>query len=598
MLPAKPNKRRLGTALSIALATALWVPAKTAAIPPYPPGDFESQFRDDGRLKAALAAIAIHQGTTRLGPLPARGLFNVPILLIDFEDHAADTLQYPAAHFESLLFDPAVGARSLHDYYRENSFGAFDVRGVVTPWMRSQYSYNGYYVNADGVTGSADDHGFDTSAAAAAGTNHPRNVWGLVKEAVELADAHLDFSEFDNDGDGYVDAVIVVHAGCGAEFQSCRPSADQIWSHQSSLGDYLEPRAPQLWPIVVDGVIADIYTLNPEDGEMGVFCHEFGHTLGLPDFYNTSSLESRVGRFCLMDYGGWSGWPVGTSPSHLSSWCKSYLGWLEPEAVDSTTDPLLEPWPVVLPPIEEEAVAYRVLDNPGGNNWSPSGSGSGEYFLVENRQLLGYDEELFETTGAEGEGLLILHVDESQIHNNGTDRLLVSVVQADGGSFDEIGTGGVEDLWRPGRELTPWTTPPSQLFGSIFSGVSVTQIWDAGANRMGVTLSRGEILPGDELYVSPNPWIMEDGPERLTITFADSPGTRPDKAPGQLTAWIYDISGGLVRVLDDPLETPTTGDRAYWDGRNEDGDPVAAGVYFLVVDNGPRQSTGKIAVVR
>ncbi len=599
MLPiiVRPLWREILLGLAL-VACALGIPARAPGIPPYPPGDFAEQFKTSAELTAALDVIAAHQSTTRTSPLHFTGVFNVPVLLIDFDDHEADTLRYPPSHYESLVFDPTAGVRSLHTYYLENSYGTFVVRGTVTPWMRSQYSYNSYYVNADRVTGNADDHGFDVAASAAVGTEHPRNVWGLVKEAVEMADAYLDFSQFDNDADGTIDALIVVHAGCGAEFQSCRPSADQIWSHQSALGDYLEVRAPQLWPVVVDGRIADIYTLNPEDGEMGVFCHEFGHTLGLPDFYNTSSLESRLGRFCLMDYGGWSGWPVGTSPSHLSSWCKSYLGWLDPLAIDSTTDPLLEPWPVVIPPVEVEAVAYRILDNPGGVDWSSSGSGSGEYFLVENRQLLGYDEEMFTTAGEQGEGLLIFHVDESQPHNNGTHRLLVSVVQADGAPPDQIGTGGVDDLWKVGREFTPWTTPSSQLYGGTFTGISITQIYNAGTDRMGATLSRGEILPGEEMYVFPNPWVMEEGPERLTITFAHSLDGDPGTRIRRLKAWIYDLSGGLVRVLDDPLEAPTTGHRAYWDGRNEEGDLVAAGVYFLLVDNGWTQSTGNIAVVR
>ncbi|MCK4545862.1 MAG: M6 family metalloprotease domain-containing protein [Candidatus Eisenbacteria sp.] len=563
------------------------------AIPPYPPGELQRRFKDPAQLSAILEIVAPHQGTTLKERAPAQGVFHVPVILIDFVDRPADTLQYPPSHFETLLFERAAGALSLYDYYKESSYGAFDVRGTVTPWLRSAYSYNGHYVNQDGISGTADDHGFDTSAAAATGPLPPRNVWGLVKEAVELADAHLDFSEFDNDHDGKVDAIIVVHAGCGAEFQSCQPSADQIWSHQSSLRDYLEIMAGHLLPVAVDGVEADIYTLNPEDGRLGVFCHEFGHTLGLPDFYNTTSMESRLGRFCLMDYGGWSGWPVGSRPSHLSTWCKWFLGWIEPRAIDSITDPPpFQTYSVVLPPVENEPIAYRILDNPNGVDWTRSATGTGEYFLMENRQLLGYDTEIFATAGAEAEGFLILHVDESQVDNNRMDRLLVSVVQADGGGLTELGTGAPGDLWQPGQELGPSSTPSSNLYGGTPSGVSVTGIHAAGADWMRATISRGEIQTAEDLDIRPNPWLIGDGAEDLHITY------KPGAEPRRLRVCIYNLSGALIRVLNQPPDVSDAGGYARWDGKNRDGEHVAAGVYFVVVDNGEKRSTGKIAIVR
>jgi immune inhibitor A len=569
-----------------------------SAIPPFPPGQWQPGGKTDAARQASLERIAAHQGTTLPGPVHASGIVRLPVILIDFDDEPADRTLSTPAYYDSLLFGKSAANRpSLRDFFLENSFGALEVRGTVTPWVRSRFLYHGYYANADAVDGTGDDNGFDTSASAASGTDYPRNVWGLVKEAVELADPYLDFPEFDNDQDGTVDAVIVVHAGCGAEFQSCRPTADHIWSHQSALGDYFEPRVPRLWPVEVDGVRVDVYTMNPEDGELGVFCHELGHTLGLPDLYNTTSLVSRVGRFCLMDYGGWSGWPVGRVPSHMSAWCKSFLGWLVPEALDSSTDPGLEPRSVLAPPIEEAPWACRILDNPDGVDWRPGHTGQGEYFLVENRQLLGFDSDLFTSAGATGEGLLILHVDESQPDNDGAARLLVSVVQADGGGLGDLGTGQASDLWRPGMEFSPWSEPSSDLYDGAFTGVSVTHIEDAGDDRISASLSRGEILPGPEMYVFPNPWVLEDGSdERMTITFADPEAD--DAEVRRLKVRIYDLAGNLVRTLDDPSESPTTGSRAYWDGRNEGGETVAGGLYFLRADDGVQERTGKVAVVR
>jgi len=572
-------------------------------MPPYPPGRLET-VKIPEEISALIGTVGPHQSTTVPRPAEARGVFQVPVILIDFDDHPAWPERHPSSYYESLLFASGAGIRSLRTYYDENSYGTLDVQGSVTPWLRSRYLYNTHYVNRDGVSGTYnginDDYGFDFSIAAGEGTDHPRNVWGLVKEAVELADPYLDFREFDNDGDGVIEAVIVVHSGCGAEADDCVPAADHVWSHQSSLRAYLETQAPHLWPVVVDGKVANVYTLNPEDGPLGVFCHELGHTLGLPDLYkfDVFPAQTRVGRFCLMDYGGWSGWPPGAVPSHLCSWCKSVLGWLVPEAVDSQTDPLLQPVRVGLRPVERTALAYRILDNPSGVDWTASRAGTGEYFLIENRQPVGYDQWLFLEGGDDDGGLLLLHVDESRPDNNSPDTLLVSVLQADGGGLHEIGTGQAADLWGQGREFTPWSTPSSQRYGGGFSGVSVTRIEAPTSEDFEATLSRAEVEPGADLTVYPNPWVVEGQEPRAVIRLSVPKDAAEADASRRLTVWIYDLAGSVVRVLDDDAEAPTGGGRAYWDGRNEDGHPAAAGVYFLLVDDGSRRATGKMAVVR
>ena len=100
------------------------------------------------------------------------------------------------------------------------------------------------------------------------------------------------------------------------------------------------------------------------------------------------------------------------------------------------------------------------------------------------------------------------------------------------------------------------------------------------------------------MYVRPNPWVIEEDQGAAVITFGHSSGGMESARPLGLKVWIYSLPGALVRVLDDPVEAPLNSHHAYWDGKNEDGELVAAGVYFLVVDNGRRQTTGKIAIVR
>ena len=109
---------------------------------------------------------------------------------------------------------------------------------------------------------------------------------------------------------------------------------------------------------------------------------------------------------------------------------------------------------------------------------------------------------------------------------------------------------------------------------------------------MRATISRGEIQTAEHLDIRPNPWLIGDGAEDLHITY------KPGAEPRRLRVCIYNLSGALIRVLNQPPDVSDAGGYARWDGKNRDGEHVAAGVYFVVVDNGEKRSTGKIAIVR
>ncbi|MBC7912511.1 MAG: M6 family metalloprotease domain-containing protein [Pyrinomonadaceae bacterium] len=174
------------------------------------------------------------------------------------------------------------GTGSFRDYYVKSSYGKLDVETDVFGWYTAAQPY-AYYGRQNG----------DARATK------------LVREAIDAAEAAgVDFSKYDNDGNGSLDGVIVIHSGPGAEEGS---QNQYIWSHRWQLvsgGNQVSN----------DGVFINDYIINPETRlfsggivGIGVFCHEFGHLLGLPDLYDISQVSEGVGEWSLMGGGGWLG---------------------------------------------------------------------------------------------------------------------------------------------------------------------------------------------------------------------------------------------------------------------------------------------------
>ena len=157
-----------------------------------------------------------------------------------------------------------------------------DITGDVIGWYRMPHPYD-YYVNNNNGFGS-----------------YPQNTQKLIEDAVDAANRDVIYSEYDRDGDGYVDALFVVHAGPGAETSG---RTDHIWSHRSTIIDR-----------VLDGVKIRDYTCEAEDGKIGLFCHGLTHVFGIPDLYDTDYSSRGIGRWCLMAFGSWNG--GGDKPSH------------------------------------------------------------------------------------------------------------------------------------------------------------------------------------------------------------------------------------------------------------------------------------------
>ena len=361
---------------------------------------------------------------------PLQGTLRVIVVLVEFGDQKMKKKQ---KHFDDLFFSTGkVKNGSVKEYFLDVTNGLVDIVGEVVGPYTMPLSMAEY---ANGASGT--------------GRALP-NARTLARHAAEAANQDVNFAPYDNDGDGFVDAFIVLHAGPGAETTL---NVDQIWSHKWVLSD---------GEINADGTKIYAYLTVPEDAKIGVCCHELGHLLfGFPDLYDTDASSEGVGNWCLMGGGSWNG--GGDIPAHPSAWCKVNQGWV-------TVNNHQEEDTINISDVKTGRTVHRLWKN---------GAASTEYFLMENRQQSGYDAKL------PGEGLLVWHIDESIEANSDEVHPKVRLVQADGKHDLEDGNnrGDAGDPFPGSSNNTIFgteTTPSSKAYNSAESYVRVSNIGPSG----------------------------------------------------------------------------------------------------------------------
>jgi immune inhibitor A len=257
---------------------------------------------------------------------------------------------FNVAHYQTMLFGKKAAARSMYTYFLQQSAGKYASGGKVYGWVQVSHS-EAYY-----------------------GVNDGARVPELVREAVHNLGDSVPWADYDENGDGIVDHVQFVHAGID---QSAGGPAWTIWAHSSTV----RPAAPTSDPNVVVGP----YTINPEDGAIGVFCHEFAHNLGLPDLYDTIySGESSAGFWTLMSNGSWlgaKGEALGTTPPSLGPWERAQLGFVKPvviKAGQAKKTVLLDP--AAKAGAGTRAIRVNLPDNPWTLSLNTPHSGTHEWW--------------------------------------------------------------------------------------------------------------------------------------------------------------------------------------------------------------------------
>jgi immune inhibitor A len=307
-------------------------------------------------------------------PAPNRKVDNTTIWTKDFSQ----------SYFDKLLYNSAAGINSVANYYEELSSGQYSVTGEVENWV------------------TVDDH----PAAYYGEGDNDRRTWEFVNETLttwwdsqvaagksaEQIDAYLaqfdvwDRYDYNNNGifdepDGYIDHFQAVHSGMGEEAGGGALGADAIWSHRwYNQTNPIGTAGPTVGDTVVKNGGAPVggskywvgdYTVEPENGGVGVFAHEFGHDLGLPDLYDTSGnaggAENSTAFWTLMSSGSYgnSGRPedgIGTRPTSMGAWEKIQLGWIAPEVIDYGQKATVNLGPAAYNTRQEEAIVAVLPD--------------------------------------------------------------------------------------------------------------------------------------------------------------------------------------------------------------------------------------------
>ncbi|MDT7784589.1 MAG: immune inhibitor, partial [Pseudonocardiales bacterium] len=255
---------------------------------------------------------------------------------------------YNPQHYRDLYFGTGAGVESVKTFYERQSSGRYSVDGQVSDWVKVPYN-EARYGRSDGFP---------------CGSNVCGNTWNLIKDALDQwvadqkssgrTDAQIaaDLQSYDqwdrydyngngnfNEPDGYIDHFQIVHAGGDQADGDPQQGEDAIWSHRwkafQGTGQGPEGNKDGGTQIGTTGLWVADYTIQPENGGLSVFAHEYGHDLGLPDHYDTAGGDNGVEWWNLMAQSrlNAAGEALGTRAGDLSAWDKLQLGWLDYETV-------------------------------------------------------------------------------------------------------------------------------------------------------------------------------------------------------------------------------------------------------------------------
>jgi M6 family metalloprotease-like protein len=384
------------------------------------------------------------------------------IIRMQFNDY---TFRDTEAAWSQKIF--GVNHAQANDYFNEVSNGAFQLS------------------KADETYGTANDGVITVDML----INHPgdNGIREYLDDAITKASPYIDFSSFDENGDGYIakEELQIMFITAGNE-GAAGLSEPYVWAHESSFS----------WGVNVDGVNVmragtGNYSIfgerhsDTEDASIGIIVHELGHAIfNLVDLYDLDSSSNGIGMFGLMSAGTWgiknSSEQAGETPVHMCAWSKVYAGLATPTTLSTSTQNIT---------LNGTSTSnYNIIKIPTAN---PK-----EYFLIENRSSGGYDDGLSRLQpiamfGSPYEGgTAIWHIDENQKKEDNTDNMdethkLVDLEEANNATLDtysQTDVGHINNLFFNGNKttFTPLTDPNSNRYNGSSTGISITNVSSRG----------------------------------------------------------------------------------------------------------------------
>lgn len=461
----------------------------------------------DNNLRRHAASHRRLQGS----PNPNLGKIKVLVLLVQFRDHQDDRELVERSVIEE------TWRTDVKRWFSENSQGSYEVDPVVVDWVLTDNTETFYASDSQGRT-----------------PDLQRAMYPALDKLDK--DPNWDWSQFDVDQDGQLDAVVMMHSGidgvtAGTDCKG-KDSSKRIYSHA-----YATTNA-DVWTsadstVTLNGyAVASVYNGNcdREPFTIGIVCHEYMHTMGLPDLYDGTDTEiaEGVGLWDIMSD------PYGPdkegTPVFLSTWCKEEIEWAASEEI--VYDGIY-----VLKPASTSKQAYRINNNPIA--FLP------EYLLIENRQQISFDTQL------PASGLMIYHVDDlaDGMKNRGfpgqqgwpgnNNHYRLAVLPKDG-SYDlerNVNKGDAGDMWLPGDVLGPgmgntvFPNTDSYQSGTITeNGITITVLSQAANGDIVFEVS-GLANPPEGTTTTPTPPPGETGTGETTPVAPDTAPLTTTTAP-------------------------------------------------------------------
>ena len=428
---------------------------------------FVATYREQMALQSVARRSPRREGENESPQVPTLGSPRIPVILVNYTD-VKFVDNDPVATFENQFNEKEYS--SLH-YFEDQSRGLFspqfDILGPVElPQTREFYG------------GNIRKYGQEVD----------QQLGTMIYDACMGLEG-VDFSQYDNDGDGLVDVVVALYAGVG-EAQASRYVPESVWPCQWDMQEAYSWDCSTTGPFELNGVTIDKFAVFNElegsnnnstriDG-VGTFCHEFGHCLGLPDFYDTRGYSYGMSTWDVMDNGCYLN--NGHRPAGYTSYERHFMGWMDLTIPEADTHYTLAPLNT------DPGTAVKVI-----NDANPD-----EYYLLEYRVKSGWDEYL------PAQGIMILHVDydkkawNDNTPNNVANHQRMTLIPADNLLTS---SSNRNDLWPWGGldSLTNHSSPAATVYTGGYMNKPITGMTVDSEQQVASFwfMKAPEPLPGD-----------------------------------------------------------------------------------------------------